>query len=107
MPALVLSETFATPFRDVEGWISEYKVGFQIRVAVVAESIALLDLPLNTSDCKVHLGEAPGSVIGFLPIDGNVAFSSSTIAVASLTRAYEIYRLNEHSRRATARVIDP
>ena len=63
-----------------------------------AEGVAVLDLPLNTPDCKVHLGEAPGRVIGFLPIDGNVAYSSSTIAVATLMRAYEIYGLNEHSR---------
>ena len=69
LPALVFPKTFATPVGDIEGWISKNEISFQVRVTVVAEGIAVLDLPLNTPDCKIHLSETPGRVIGFLSID--------------------------------------
>ena len=71
-PSLVFPKPFAAPFRDVEGWIGENKIGFQVRVAVVTEGVAVLDLPLYTSDSEIHLRESPGRVIGFLPVNGNV-----------------------------------
>ena len=54
---------------------------------------------INAANGKVHLGQPPCGVIGFLTINGDVS-DSSTVFFDKL------FRLDEHATRATAGVID-
>jgi len=42
-------------------------------VAIVVKGVAVSDLAVDAADGQVHLGQAPGGIVGFLPIDGDVA----------------------------------
>ncbi len=44
-----------------------------VGVAVIVEGVAMGDLRVDAANGKVHLGEPPGGVVGFLAVDGDVA----------------------------------
>jgi len=68
-PALVVLEQFAPPVAVVEGRIGQDPIGLEVRMAVVVEGVAVGDLGVDAADREVHLGQAPGGVVGLLAID--------------------------------------
>ena len=72
LPALVILQPLGPPVGDVEGGIGEDVVGLEIGMAVVVEAVSLGDLRLNAPDGEVHLGHAPGGVVGLLAVYGDV-----------------------------------
>ena len=53
------------PVGDVEWWVGEDEIGFQIRMTVVVKSIAVGDLAVDATQREIHFCEAPGRVIAF------------------------------------------
>ena len=111
MPAPVIDEPLTAPVGDVERGIGEDEVGLEVRVAVVVETVAMGDLSFDASDREVHLGEAPGSVVRFLPVDRDIGSGApgefSSISIAAGVRTDEFDRLHEHAGGAATGVIDP
>jgi hypothetical protein len=68
-------------------------------VPVVVEGVAVRDLRVDAADGEVHLGEAPGGVVGLLAVDRDVA----ELAGVGLD---ELLALHEHAARAAAGVVD-
>src|SRR3990172_5553020 len=67
---------------------------------------AKLALPVGgTPYREVHFGEAPGSVVRLLAVDGNPALSPAAVAVAGGMGLDELRGLNEDAARAAARVV--
>ena len=62
-PALVLGESLAAPVGDVKRRIGENEVGLEVGMAVVAEAVAMGDLPLDAPDRQVHLRKLHGRVV--------------------------------------------
>ncbi len=108
LPALVPAQPVTAPVGDVKGGISEDEVGPEIGVAVIVEGVTVGDLAVDASDCKVHLGEPPGSVVRLLPIDRDVGPRSfgdfAAITVAAGMSTDEFHRLHKHARGAAADV---
>ena len=94
-------EPIAAPIGDIEGRIGEDEVGLQVRVAVVVEAVAVGDLSLDAANGKVHLGETPSCVVGFLAVDRDIGFGAlgrfSSIAVTGSVRTDKLDRLHKHS----------
>ena len=99
LPALVVLEQVAAPVAVVERRVGEDVVGLEVGVAVVVEGVAVGDLGVDAADGEVHLGEAPGRVVGLLAVDADVAD-------AAAVRLDELLALDEHAARAAARVVD-
>ena len=97
-PALVALQELAPPVAVVEGRIGEDVVGLEVGVAVVVEGVAVGDLGVDAADREVHLGEAPGRVVGLLAVDADVA----ELAGVGLD---ELLAADEHAARAAARVV--
>src|SRR3990167_7894867 len=70
-----------------------------VRAVVVVEGVAMGDLRVDATDGEVHLGEAPGGVVGLLAVDGDVA----ELAAVGLD---ELLAGDEHAARAAAGVVD-
>ena len=68
----------------------------------------MADLALDAADGEVHVREAPRGVVGLLAVDADVgaAVVGARGAVARGVLAEELHGLDEHARRATARVVD-
>ena len=49
LPAFVVAQTVAAPVGDVERWVGEDKVGFEIGMAVVVKSVAVGDLAVDAT----------------------------------------------------------
>ena len=100
-PPLVAAEQLSRPVADVEGWVGEDEVGFEVRLLVVEERVCrfLAELGLDTMDGQVHVGEAPSRGVALLPKDGNVGASASV-------GLDKLFRLNEHTSAATRRIVD-
>ena len=107
LPTPVFPQSLAAPVGDVEGRVGQDVVGPQVRVAVIVKTVAVGDLPLDAPDGQVHLGQSPGSVVGFLTVDGQVASGPAAVAVPRSVGADEVHRLDEHPGRSATRVIDP
>ena len=106
-PTPVVLETVAAPVGNVERGIGEYVVGPEVGVAVVVEGIAVLYLSVVYGAYgKVHLREPPGGVVGFLSVDGDVGPGPAAVSVSAGVGVDELDRLNEHTGRAAAGVID-
>ena len=103
----VVPQPLAAPVGDVEGRVGEDVVGPQVGVAVVVETVAVLDLGLDAPDREVHLGHPPGGVVGLLAIDGDVALGLAAVPVAVGVGVDERLRLDEHAGGAAAGVVDP
>ena len=69
LPALVVGEPLSAPVGDVERGIGEDKVCFEVGVLVVMKGVAVGDLPLDTANGEVHLGQPPSGVVGLLTVD--------------------------------------
>ena len=74
-------------------------------MAVVVETVAMLDPALDAADGEVHLGQPPGRVVGFLPVDRDVVLRPA--AVAGRMRADEVDGLHEHAGRTAAGIVNP
>ena len=68
-------------------------------MAVVVERVAVRDLGVDPADGEVHLGQAPGRVVGLLAVDADVADAPGV-------RLDEPLALDEHAAAAAARVVD-
>ena len=66
---------------------------------ILVEAVTMSDLGVDAADRKVHLGEAPRRVVGFLSPDRDVADSAAVCFD-------ELLALHEHAARAAARVVD-
>src|SRR5260370_23336145 len=47
---------------------------------------------------EVHLGQPPGGVVGFLPIDGDIPLGPAAVAVTRPVRLNKLHRMDEHAR---------
>jgi hypothetical protein len=65
----------------------------------MVEGIAVANLRIDATDGEVHLGQAPGGVVGFLAVDGDVA----ELAAVGFD---ELFAADEHTTRAAAGVVD-
>ena len=106
LPALVLGEPLAAPVGDVEGWIGQDEVGFEVGMAVVVKAVAVGDLALDATNGQVHPGQSPGGVVGFLAVDGDVGPGLSAVAVAAGVSTDELHRLHEHAGGTAAGIVD-
>ena len=97
-PALVFLQQFAAPVAVVEGRIGQHVVGFEVRMPVVVEGVAVGNLRVDAADGEVHLGQPPRGVIRFLPVNGDVA----NLAAVGLD---ELLAAHEHPARAAAGVV--
>jgi hypothetical protein len=98
-PTLVVLQQLAAPVTVVEGRVGQHVIRLQVRVLVVVEGVAMADLRIDAADGEVHLGEAPGGVVGFLAVDGDVA----ELAAVGLN---ELLARDEHATRTAAGVVD-
>ncbi len=65
----------------------------------MVEGITVADLRVDAADGEVHLGQAPGGVVGLMAVDGDVA----ELAAVGLD---ELFAADEHAARAAAGVVD-
>ena len=91
----------------LKGGIGEYEIRLEIGVAVVVKAVPMGNLPFDAANGEVHLREPPCRVVRLLAVDADVAVRPSAVAVAAGVRIDELDRLNEHARRAAARVVNP
>ena len=98
-PAHILAQPVAAPIVVVEGRIRQNVVGLQILEGVVLERALFVprDMRFDAANGHVHHGQPPCGVIGFLPINGNVAD-------ASAVGFHEFFALHEHPARPAARI---
>ncbi len=101
LPAGIFAEVLTAPVGDVEGGIGENEVSLEVFVEVAAKRIGVLgaEVGVDATDRKVHLAQAPGRVVAFLAIDGEVAD-------ASAMRQDKFFTLNEHPAGTAAGVVD-
>ena len=100
-PALILRQQIAAPVADVEGWIGQDIVRFQIGVQIVVEGVRGVgaDIALDAADGQVHLEQLPGRGVRFLAVDGDIAQPPLVIFDEAL-------RLHEHASRAAAGIVN-
>jgi hypothetical protein len=98
LPALVVLELVASPITVIEGRVGQHEVGLQIGVLVIVEAVAVGDLRIDPPDGEVHLRQPPRRVVGFLPVDGDIA-DPPAVGLNELLTA------DEHAARAAARVV--
>ena len=74
----------------------------EVGVLVGVEGVlpAFAEVAVDAVDGQVHLGEAPGALVGLLAVDGDVV-------PAAAMREHELLRLDEHAAGPAARVVDP
>ena len=102
-PAGVFLDALAAPIRDVERRIGEDEVEALVAPFVLVKAAFVVPgdaAGVDAAHREVHLGETPGGVIAFLPID-------SEVADATAMRLQEAFGLNEHAAGAAAGVINP
>jgi len=99
-PALVILQQLASPVAVIERRVGEHKVGLEVRVAVVVKGVTLSYLGIDAADGEVHLGQAPGGVIRFLAVNGDVPEPAGVHLDEPLT-------LHKHAPRAAAGIVDP
>lgn len=80
---------------QVEGWIGDHEVGFQLGVLVIQQGVAHADIALQPVQDQVHLAQPDGGVDGFLAVEGQ---GSAILGKPG--------RLNEHPAAAARRVQD-
>src|SRR5665647_1668083 len=109
LPALVVPQPFAAPVRHVERRVGQDEVGLEVRMLVVVERVAAGDSAFDPSQGEVHVGQAPGGVVGLLPEDRNVrpAVVVALRAVALRVLSEELHGLHEHAGRPAAGVVHP
>ena len=92
----------ARPVGHVERWVGQDEVGLQVGMLVRVERVfpAAGQVAVDAVDSQVHLGQAPGPLVGLLAVDGDV------VAAAAVGED-ELLRLDEHAARPAAGVIDP
>src|SRR5680860_509766 len=87
-------------------------VGPEIGEPVVQERIGPLDFAVDAPDGEVHQGQAPGSVVGLLTVDGDVAtdggtdFGPMAVAITGGVGLHELGGLYEHATGTAARIED-
>lgn len=92
----------AGPILDVEGWVGKYVVGLDARVNVAGESVTPTGAQasgVNTVDGEVHLRHAPGLLIEFLAVHGDLG---GVLIVAG----EELFSLNKHAAGTAAGVVN-
>ena len=98
-PAAVVAEQLAAPVAVVEGRIGQDVVRFQVREGVGVEAVALSDVGPDPADGQVHVGQAPGGVVGLLAVDADVAQAAPVLLDEALAA-------HEHAARTAAGVVD-
>mmetsp|Transcript_23660 Transcript_23660/g.42107 ORF Transcript_23660/g.42107 Transcript_23660/m.42107 type:complete len:367 (+) Transcript_23660:113-1213(+) len=101
LPTQILSQTVPAPIRYVERRVGKDVIGLEVRVAVFVKAARAVpcDVCVDAVHGKVHLGQAPCGVVDLLPVDGQV----QRVAAVFFD---ELFRLNEHTSRPTAWVIN-
>ena len=84
LPAFVFSERFAAPVAVVEWRIGKDIISLEVRVQILVEAVGMFlpEIVLDLTDGKVHLGETPGGVVGFLTKDADISLGLAAVAVA-------------------------
>src|SRR5881628_1997174 len=98
-PALVVLEQLAAPVAVIERWIGQNVVGLEVGMLVGVEGVAVRDLCVDAADGEIHLGQAPGGVVGFLAVYRNVA----ELAAMGFDK---LLAADEHAARTAAGVVD-
>src|SRR3972149_38471 len=107
LPALVVAQTVTAPIAVIEVRISKNKIRPEIRMSVVVKSVAVSDLSVDAADGEIHARQAPGGVVRLLSVDAYSALGLATVTVSLRVCIDEPDRLDEHSSRPGARIIDP
>ena len=98
LPTSIFAQAFAAPIGDVEGRVGEDKIGTQVGVAVMVEAVAMRDhLGVNAADGQVHFRQAPGGVVRFLAVDGDIISGFAAVAVAAGVGVDEFDGLHKHA----------
>ncbi len=98
-PALVVAQQLAAPVAVVEGRIGQDVVRLEVREGVGVEAVALGDVGADAADGEVHVGQAPGRVVGLLAVDADVADAAAVLLDEALAG-------HEHAARTAAGVVD-
>ncbi len=102
-PAAIFSQKFSRPIAHIERRSRNDEIGFEVFVRIIEEGAFVVPFDLravDSPDREIYLGKAPDSLIAFLPVNRNVVH-------LSLMSGNELFRLDKHSARTTARVKDP
>ena len=101
LPTDVINEFIRAPAGKIERRIRHNIIRFELRVTIVKERvrIKLAEVSFNTTNSKIHLSHLPCGRVGVLTKDGNLVDVAAVIFD-------EFCRLNEHTTRAAARVIN-
>ncbi len=99
-PADIVLQKLAGPVADVERWIGEDVVGFEVGMQVAEERVGWLraEVGLDGADREVHVRKAPRRGVGLLAEDGDVG----GVAAVGFDEAVG---LDEHAAGAAARVV--
>ena len=69
-PTLVVPQPVTAPVGHVERRIGQNVVGTHIRMAVIVEGVAMLNLTINSTDSEIHLRQTPRRVVRLLAENG-------------------------------------
>ena len=78
-PAHVLPQVFAAPIAHVERRIGENEIGLEVGMQIRAEAVgvARAEIGVNAANGEIHPRQFPGGVVGFLPVNRDVAHASA------------------------------
>ena len=98
-PANVLPQVFAAPIAHVERRVGENEIGLEVGMQIRPEAIgvARAEIGVNAANGEVHPRQFPGGVVGFLPVNRDVAHAPAVFF-------HEFFRLHEHAARTAARI---
>ena len=101
LPAHVVAQAVAAPVGDIEGRVGEDVVGLEVAQFVLVEAALVVpsNVGVDPAHSQVHLGQSPRGVVRLLPVNCNVAYAAAVLL-------HELFRLNEHSARAAAGVVN-
>ncbi len=89
------------PVGDIERRIGHHKISTQVWMLVTHEAVGRLfaQIEVDTTNGKVHRRQSPGSRVGFLSVDRNVA----QFAAMGFNKPF---RLHKHAAGAATSVVD-
>src|SRR5680860_242501 len=111
-PPNIVGKRGTGPVRHIERWIGDDVVGLEGGELVAEERVRPFDFAVDAPDGEVHQSQPPGSVVGLLTVDGDVATDGGTdfgplaVAITGGVGLHELGGLHEHATGTAARIED-